>query len=134
MGNKRDNRREWTMSYDTKCYDLASAFLDDEQDVTEQDRDRLAQHIQTGIEDWLRFYRKSPMIITVNGDRCELPRGRISYSEIARLAGKPDDEYLSITYHGRRHIDRQRSGILSYGQSIDGDDGLIFNAMRTGNA
>ena len=122
------------MSYDTKCYDLAAVFLEDEQDVTENDRDRLAQHIQTQIEDWLQFYRKSPMIITVNGDRCDLPRGRICYSDIARLAGKPDDKYLTVTYRGKRQGDRERSGILAYGESIDGDDGLIFNAMRTGNA
>lgn len=122
------------MSYDTKCYDLASAFLEDEQEVTEQDRDRLAQHIQTEIEDWLQFSRKSPMVLTVNGDCRDLPRGKISYEDIARLAGRPDDKFLSVTYHGRRRGDGQRSGILHHGESVDGDDGMIFNAIRTGNA
>lgn len=61
-------------------------------------------------------------------------RETICYSDIARLAGKPDDEFLTVTYHAPRRGDRQRSGILAYGESIDGDDGLVFNAMRTGNA
>lgn len=44
------------MSYDQSCYDLASAFLVDHPDKnTESNRDELAQHIQTEIEDWIEF-------------------------------------------------------------------------------
>jgi hypothetical protein len=45
------------MSYDTKCYDLAVAFLEDYSSVRliswEAARERLAQEIQTAIEDEL---------------------------------------------------------------------------------
>ena len=42
------------MSYDQKCYDLAALFLSDVQDpVKHDDADRLAQDIQSVIEDYL---------------------------------------------------------------------------------
>lgn len=43
------------MSYDSKCYDLAEAFLED-RPISHDHEIRiglLAQHIQTSIEDWL---------------------------------------------------------------------------------
>lgn len=44
------------MSYDQSCYDLAAAFLVDHPEKnTEVNRDELAQHIQTEIEDWIEF-------------------------------------------------------------------------------
>jgi len=39
------------MSYDTHSYELAEHFTQDE-DVTEQQREDLAQTIQTAVEDW----------------------------------------------------------------------------------
>jgi hypothetical protein len=41
------------MSYDPKCYDLAEAFLEDEDDKlnTAANIDRIAQRIQDNIED-----------------------------------------------------------------------------------
>lgn len=42
------------MAYDSKCYDLAEAFLEDEPHLnTEGRRDELAQLIQTTIEDFI---------------------------------------------------------------------------------
>ncbi len=41
------------MSYDTKCDELARAFLADEKNVTAEDVAVLAQEIQDCIEDWL---------------------------------------------------------------------------------
>lgn len=42
------------MSYDQKCYDLAEVFLSDIQNpVNKEDADKLAQEIQTTIEDYL---------------------------------------------------------------------------------
>lgn len=42
------------MAFDTKCYDLAEAFLEDSPHLnTEKRRDELAQVIQTTIEDYL---------------------------------------------------------------------------------
>lgn len=42
------------MAYDTKCYDLAEAFLEDEPHLnTEWRRDMLAQVIQTAIQDFI---------------------------------------------------------------------------------
>jgi len=52
------------MSYDTKCYELAEAFLIDEPLTFPQFQhhaDRLAQDIQNAIESYLEFdVRKSP--------------------------------------------------------------------------
>lgn len=40
--------------FDTKCYDLAEAFLEDEPHLdTEKRRNELAQIIQTAIEDFI---------------------------------------------------------------------------------
>lgn len=42
------------MSYDTKCYDLATAFLEDEAALNTDSRCKeLAQLIQTTIEDFI---------------------------------------------------------------------------------
>jgi hypothetical protein len=44
------------MSYDPKCYELAAAFLADwPKKNTEENRDKLAQHIQTEIESEIEF-------------------------------------------------------------------------------
>jgi hypothetical protein len=43
------------MSYDSRCYDLAAAFLEDSQCVTSKEKhiEALAIEIQTVIEDYL---------------------------------------------------------------------------------
>ncbi len=47
------------MSYDSRCYDLAALFLSDNPEKnTEANRDELAQHIQTEIEDWIEYILK----------------------------------------------------------------------------
>lgn len=44
------------MGYDSRCYDLAALFLSDNSEKnTEANRDELAQHIQTEIEDWIEY-------------------------------------------------------------------------------
>lgn len=44
------------MAYDTKCYDLAEAFLTDCPAINdEKHRDELAQVIQRAIEDYLGY-------------------------------------------------------------------------------
>jgi hypothetical protein len=41
-------------TYDTKCYELAEAFLSDEPEIdTEKNRDLLAKDIQQAIEDFI---------------------------------------------------------------------------------
>ena len=40
------------MTYDRKCLDLASCFLSDHDDRTDDEQDELAQVIQDAIEDW----------------------------------------------------------------------------------
>lgn len=55
------------MSYDSKCYELASAFLQDwPTKNTEENRDKLAQHIQTEIESEIEF------VLEPVAARCEL--------------------------------------------------------------
>lgn len=47
------------MSYDTRCYDLAETFLEDWPDLnTQANRDSLAQHIQTSIEDEISYMER----------------------------------------------------------------------------
>lgn len=41
------------MSYDSKCYDLAGAFLEDYPQSTDKECAELAQDIQDAIEDFL---------------------------------------------------------------------------------
>lgn len=44
------------MSYDSQCYNLAQVFLSDCPAInTEKNRDRLAQAIQTCIEDFINY-------------------------------------------------------------------------------
>lgn len=40
------------MSYDPACYDLAAHFISDHPEL-ERLRDKLAQHIQDAIEEWI---------------------------------------------------------------------------------
>lgn len=48
------------MAYDTKCYDLAEAFLEDTPHLnTEKNRDELAQLIQTTIEDQVQHLERN---------------------------------------------------------------------------
>jgi hypothetical protein len=43
-----------TKTYDSKCYDLAAAFLSDEPALDTTDRvEKLASEIQQAIEDWI---------------------------------------------------------------------------------
>jgi hypothetical protein len=44
-----------TRSHDPKCHELAEHFLADVPNVTEAQKDELAQEIQTTIEDWLAY-------------------------------------------------------------------------------
>lgn len=47
------------MAYDTKCFDLAEAFLEDHPDLnTQANRDTLAQLIQTTIEDEIAYMER----------------------------------------------------------------------------
>lgn len=75
------------------------------------------------------------MHITVNGTRHDVSQGEIiSYETIAAMAGKPDDKFLTVTYRAPPVGDVQRSGILMPGAIMAVADGMIFNAIRTGNA
>ena len=48
------------MSYDSKCYDLAREFLDDEPGLNTIDNAKeLAQDIQDAIEDFIEYTRQS---------------------------------------------------------------------------
>lgn len=40
------------------------------------------------------------------------------------LAGRPDAKRLTVTYHSK-----SKSGTLTHGQSIDGEDDMVFNAV-----
>ncbi len=44
--------------YDEKCEELADYFLKDEDDMPQNAKADLAQHIQDAIEDWLGSHQK----------------------------------------------------------------------------
>lgn len=45
-------------TYDSRCYDLAAVFLEDEPHLDTTDRvEELAAHIQKTIEDWIAYER-----------------------------------------------------------------------------
>ena len=73
------------------------------------------------------------MQIDVNGKQMFFTGSQITYQEIVALAemtGEP-----SVTYHGRRHGDSQRSGMMSPGcKAIELEEGMNFNVAHTGNA
>lgn len=49
------------MSYDTKCFKLAAEFLDDHPAIRNiENVGKLAQHIQTSIEDWIDSAKGKP--------------------------------------------------------------------------
>jgi hypothetical protein len=45
------------MTFDPKCYDLASLFLEDESGTNEKHCNDLAATIQGAIESWIEEYR-----------------------------------------------------------------------------
>lgn len=47
--------------FDPKCFELAEYFLDGEAEVTPDEINKLAQHIQNEIESWLSS--RDPMLI-----------------------------------------------------------------------
>ena len=57
-------------TYDSRCHDLAVAFLSDTPDIdTEKGRAKLAAAIQEGVEDWIE-YQEGPC------DACGEARGK----------------------------------------------------------
>lgn len=73
--------------------------------------------------------------ITVNGldVKWTTKNSKISFSDIAMLAGI-NSNYLTMTYCGMRRGDSQRSGMMTIDGHVELEDGMIFNAVETGNA
>lgn len=75
------------------------------------------------------------MQIIVNGRSVNVaPEDKITHAAIAGLAGHPGDKSLTVTYRWRGEGDMERSGILANGESVVLADGMVFNAINTGNA
>lgn len=62
------------------------------------------------------------------------PEHMVSYEQIALLAGKPDDKSLTITYEIFPPWRAKRTGTLRPGRSIDAEDGMTFDVVRTDGA
>lgn len=73
-----------------------------------------------------------PQII-VNGLEFDCKVEHASYEDIVLLAGMPEAKNLTMTYRCD-HGDICRSGTLVPGRSIDVEDGMVFDAVYTGNA
>jgi hypothetical protein len=74
------------------------------------------------------------MDITINGQRNIFDVTSLKYEDIIAQAGFERDRIISVTYRSKRSGDTQRSGILSPGNSVEIEDGMIFNAYPTDNA
>jgi hypothetical protein len=71
--------------------------------------------------------------ITINGAELEWPHADpLSHEKICEMAGQP--VHASVTYHGPRDGDTQRSGTTYAGKSIKTADGMVINCIVTGNA
>jgi len=69
--------------------------------------------------------------VIVNGCEHRVETDRLSYADVAALAGKPGAKELTMTYDRAAY---KKQGLLSPGESIKVVDGTIFCAVYTGNA
>jgi len=75
------------------------------------------------------------MRITVNGIQTEVAGSSVTYEDIASWAGHDPASALSITYRTKSDgTDAKRDGILSRGQSVTIEPGMIFNCYNTSRA
>jgi len=72
------------------------------------------------------------MKINVNGKEHLIEDATMSYEHILRLAEQPMG--ATVMYCGPRREDTQRTGTLCRGETVTCEDGMIFDAIRTGNA
>lgn len=72
------------------------------------------------------------MKIIVNCRDHEIEEPRLTYEDVVRLAKQSMG--ASVMYSGPRRGDMRRSGILAHGESVLVEDGMIFDAVHTGNA
>lgn len=77
-----------TGSYDEKCYDLAAAFLADwPEKNTEENRDKLASHIQKEIESEIEFILEPTVPHETLEDYLERENAKQIGSDALRAAG-----------------------------------------------
>lgn len=72
--------------------------------------------------------------ITVNGATHQVAGIEISYEDVMTLIGQDPKRIFSMTYHTRRQGDARREGILSPGQAVKLEAGMVFDAGDTSNA
>lgn len=75
------------------------------------------------------------MRISVNGTWHTVAPGRVTYDQIAALAGRPQAVGLTIAYDWRKpDSDVTRAGTVRPGKPVVGETGMHFTAVYTGNA
>jgi len=72
--------------------------------------------------------------IMVNGVAHSFCGETISYREVVKLAGYEYRDCFTMTYRGPKHGDSQRSGTLTFSQSVPLELGMKFDVVMTGNA
>lgn len=74
------------------------------------------------------------MRVIVNGRRANLVGTKISYEQLIRLAYpnifEPDAFTITFTYPGKD----KNGGSLIPGQTVELDNGMVFNCLHTGQA
>lgn len=59
-------------NYDSKCYDLACSFLEDEPAINnEENRDTIASDIQTAIEDAIAYIKTPRCVHGLKSGNCD---------------------------------------------------------------
>ena len=75
------------------------------------------------------------MKIILNGSTIEVEAAeRISYERIIELAGYSPGRIVSVTFRKRIDRETEKQGILSPGKTAPLLDGMVINAIVTGNA
>lgn len=71
--------------------------------------------------------------IVINGEQHIVPRRRLTFEEVVRLAFEDsifkDDIVYTVTY--KRGPEQNREGSLVAGEAVFVNNGMIFNAKRT---
>lgn len=75
-----------------------------------------------------------PLMIVINGESIEWISPTISYEDVLVQVGARPGMILSMVFKAKNKGDHRYEGMLTPGKVIDVSDGLIINAVDTGNA
>lgn len=72
--------------------------------------------------------------VVLNGEQFDFDSETVSYADVLKAAKYDPERVLSITYRAQLGRDSKREGVLGPGRSVKVVNGMVFNAIATGNA